>query len=99
MDAAIAIPGTRVRLGWDAVLGLVPGGGDLVSAMISAYIVAEAGRLGMPPGGLARMVANVAIDTVLGSLPVAGDLFDVLWRANLRNVALLERHLGLPPAS
>ena len=98
MDAAVVIPGTSVRFGWDAVLGLVPGGGDAVSAAISSYIVMEAARLGVPNRVLLRMVVNVAIDFVIGSVPIAGDWFDVLWRANVMNVDLLERHLGFPTA-
>jgi hypothetical protein len=97
MDAAVVIPGTTVRFGWDAVVGLIPGGGDAVSAAISGYIVVQAVRLGVPLPIVLRMVFNVAVDFVLGTVPVAGDIFDVLWRANLMNVALVERHFGLPP--
>jgi hypothetical protein len=97
MDAAVVIPGTTIRFGWDAVVGLIPGGGDAVSAAISGYIVVQAVQLGVPLPIVLRMVFNVAVDFVLGTVPVAGDLFDVLWRANLMNVALLERHFGLPP--
>jgi hypothetical protein len=95
MDAAVVIPGIQVRIGWDAVLGLVPGAGDALSAAISSYIVVEAARLGVPTGLLLRMAVNIAIDFFVGTVPIAGDWFDVIWRANLMNVALLERHLGL----
>jgi hypothetical protein len=91
------IPGTSIRFGWDAVVGLIPGGGDAVSGLISSYIVVQAVQLGVPLPVVLRMVFNVAVDVVLGTVPVAGDLFDVLWRANLMNVALIERHFGLPP--
>jgi hypothetical protein len=97
MDAAVVIPGTSVRFGWDAVVGLIPGGGDAVSAAISGYIVVQAHRLGVPLPVVFRMVFNVAVDFVLGTVPIAGDVFDVLWRANLMNVALIERHFDLPP--
>lgn len=97
MDAAVAVPGTRIRFGWDAVLGLVPGGGDTIGLLIGGWIVAEAARLGVPASVLVRMLLNIAIDAALGTVPLAGDLFDVLWRANLRNVDLLERHLGVTP--
>src|SRR3954468_7234604 len=97
MDAAVVIPGTTIRFGWDAVVGLIPGGGDAVSAAISSYIVVQGVQLGVPLPIALRMVFNVAVDFVLGTVPVAGDVFDVLWRANLMNVALIERHFGLPP--
>src|SRR5258708_32137355 len=95
MDAAVVIPGIQVRIGWDAVLGLVPGAGDALSAAISSYIVVEAARLGVPTGILVRMAVNIAIDFFVGTVPIADDWFDVIWRANLMNVDLLERHLGL----
>ena len=98
MDAAFVIPGTTVRIGWDPIIGLIPGGGDAVTAVISCYIVAEAWRLGVPFGMVLRMVVNVAIDFGLGCVPVAGDVFDALWRANLMNVDLLERHFGVTPS-
>ena len=97
MDAAVVIPGTTIRFGWDAVVGLIPGGGDAVGAVISGYIVVRAAQLGVPLPTVLRMVFNVAVDFVLGTVPVAGDLFDVLWRANLMNVALIERHFGVRP--
>jgi hypothetical protein len=97
LDAAWVIPGINVRIGWDPLIGLVPGIGDALSAAISSTIVVEAARLGVPTRTLLRMVLNIAIDFGLGTVPVAGDWFDVLWRANLMNVALIERHFGLPP--
>jgi hypothetical protein len=97
LDAAVVIPVINVRIGWDPVIGLIPGAGDALSAAISSTIVVEAARLGVPPRILARMVLNIAVDFVIGTVPVAGDWFDVLWRANLMNVDLIERHFGLPP--
>jgi hypothetical protein len=97
LDAAWVIPGINVRIGWDPLIGLVPGIGDALSAAISSTIVVEAARLGVPTRTLLRMVLNIAIDFGLGTVPLAGDWFDVLWRANLMNVALIERHFGLPP--
>jgi Domain of unknown function (DUF4112) len=99
LDAAVRIPGTNVRFGLDAVIGLVPGVGDLAGAAIAGYIVLAAVRAGAPASVLARMLLNVAIDTVGGSVPVVGDLFDVGWRANTRNVALLDAHLDRPGAT
>ena len=97
LDAAIVIPGTSVRIGWDPVIGLIPGAGDALSAVLSSYIVVEAWRLGVPARLLARMVVNIAIDFGLGVVPIAGDVFDALWRANLMNVDLLERYFGVVP--
>jgi hypothetical protein len=87
------IPGTQIRFGADAVLGLAPGLGDAVTTGIACWIVYEAHRLGAPPRLVARMIGNVALDGVFGSIPLIGDAFDVLWRANRRNVALLRDHL------
>lgn len=96
LDAALRIPGTRFRVGLDALLGLVPTAGDIAGAVLSAYIIFESWRLGAPKAGLLRMLLNVAIETVLGVVPAFGDLFDAGWRANVRNVRLLERHLEAP---
>jgi hypothetical protein len=93
LDTAIVVPGTNIRFGLDALIGLVPGIGDAVSTLLSLYIVREARALGAPRILIARMLANVALDGVVGAVPVAGDLFDVAFRANRRNVALLRRHL------
>lgn len=96
MDSAVGIPGTPWRLGLDALLGLIPGAGDAVGAALSGYIVLTAARKGAPPAVLGRMLANVLIDTALGAIPVVGDLFDVGYKSNLRNVALLERFTASP---
>lgn len=93
LDAAIPLPG-GLRVGVDGLVGLIPGVGDLAGAVLSAYIIAQARRLGAPPAVLLRMAANVALETFIGTVPVIGDLFDFAWKANRRNVALLERHLG-----
>ena len=98
LDTAIVIPGTNIRFGLDALIGLVPGIGDVVSTALSLYIVREARALGAPRLLIARMLANVALDGVVGAVPVAGDLFDVAFRANRRNVALLRRISTAPNA-
>jgi hypothetical protein len=92
LDTAILIPGTNIRFGADALIGLVPGIGDTVTTAISAWIVYEAHQLGVPRRLLARMIANVALDGFVGAVPLAGDLFDVMWRGTLRNVRLLREH-------
>lgn len=92
MDSAVVIPGTNIRFGADALIGLVPGIGDLVTAGIASLIILEARRMGAPAHVVARMIGNVAIDGLVGAVPVVGDLFDVAFRANLRNMQLLRRH-------
>lgn len=93
MDSLFVIPGTRMRLGVDAVLGLVPVVGDVLAQLVSAYLIWEAKRLGVSKLTLWRMVGNSLIDTVVGAVPVVGDAFDVAFKANMKNVRLLQRHL------
>lgn len=93
LDSRFRIPGTNVRFGLDAILGLVPGLGDGVVALPSAYLIMSAQRLGASKWLVARMAANVGIDMVLGAVPLVGDLFDIGFKANRRNIALLRRHL------
>lgn len=93
MDSAIQIPGTNIRMGLDAFLGLLPGIGDAIAAAISSYLIWEAKQMGVSKLVLARMAGNVAIDTVIGAVPFAGDIFDVAYKANLKNVALLKKHV------
>lgn len=90
MDSSFGLPGTRFRLGLDSLFGLAPVAGDAASALVSLYIVWEARRLGAPTALIARMLGNVAADTLGGSVPLFGDLFDVAFKSNLRNLALLE---------
>ena len=99
LDSAFVIPGTRYRFGFDALIGLVPGLGDAVGAIFSGYIILQASRLGAPKSVVTRMIGNVALDTLVGWVPVLGDLFDVAWKSNLRNMALLETHLQQPAAA
>lgn len=91
LDTAIGIPGTKLRVGLDAILGLIPGAGDALSAALSGYIILAAARAGASRPVLLRMVGNVVVDTVIGAIPVLGDLFDVAFRSNVRNVALLDQ--------
>lgn len=98
-DGAIRIPGTPFAIGLDPLLGLLPGAGDAVGAAVAAWLVLESAQLGVPPSTLVRMVTNVGIDALIGAVPVAGDVFDFAWKANLRNVALLERHVAEPVAA
>jgi hypothetical protein len=97
-DSSIRVPGTDYRIGLDPILGLLPVLGDVPGATVSAYIVAEAAAMGVPRETLARMGVNLVVDATVGSLPVVGDLFDAVWKANDRNVALLEARVGDPDA-
>lgn len=97
LDAAIGIPGTRFRIGLDGVIGLLPGIGDGATLVAGLWIVHRAHRLGIPKRLVARMLANVGIDALIGAVPVAGDLFDVFWKANQRNMRLLRKHVRNHP--
>ena len=92
-DTAFVIPGTQIRFGLDALIGLVPGIGDAITTVMALFIVNEARALGAPRMLVARMLGNVALDGVVGAVPLVGDLFDVAFRANRRNMALLRAHL------
>lgn len=94
LDEQFRIPGTTQRIGLDGLLGLIPGVGDAAGALLSAYILYEAIRLGAPKTVLLRMVANIGIDTVVGAIPVVGDIFDIVWKANKKNAALLQAYLA-----
>ncbi len=94
LDVAFLIPGTKVRFGVEALLRLVPGVGDAAASALSLYLIYEAYKLEVPVRLLARMLANVALEAAVGAVPVAGDAFDVMFRANRRNVTLLRRHFA-----
>ncbi len=93
VDAAFVLPGTRFRFGLNSLIGLAPGGGDLVLGAISLYIVQQAHALGVPRHQLMRMIGNIVVEVAGGSVPILGDLFDVALKANLRNIRIVEQHL------
>ena len=93
-DTAFILPGTNVRFGVESILRLVPGIGDAIASALSCYLLYEAHRLGVPRLLFARMAANVALEGLVGAVPLAGDAFDVFFRANRRNVALLRKHFA-----
>ena len=99
LDNAIPIPGTRYRVGLDPLLGLLPGIGDAVGAVMAGYILIEAARLGVPRSVLLRMLLNIGVDSAVGAVPGLGDLFDFVWKADAKNLSLLQRHLGEPVAT
>ncbi|WNG33827.1 DUF4112 domain-containing protein [Archangium violaceum] len=98
LDTSIRLPG-GIRIGWDAVLGLVPGVGDWAGALLSTYIVLQAVRLGASREVLVRMLGNVALESLVGAVPFLGDVFDAAYKANMRNVRLLEEHMVAPTAT
>ena len=87
-----SIPIGRWRIGVDPLIGILPGAGDWIGALLSLYVFYEGARLGMPAPVLTRMAGNILVETIVGAVPVLGDLFDFVWQANTRNVALIERH-------
>ena len=99
LDNAIAIPGTRFRIGFDALIGLIPGLGDLVGTLLSSYIIVVAASRGLPRSALARMAINVGIEAIVGLVPIAGDLFDAAWKANQRNIRLMDQFERAPGAT
>lgn len=96
LDNAIPIPGTSYRIGLDPLIGLIPSVGDFVGAGISAYILLQAAQMGVPQSTLYRMTLNIIVETLVGAIPIFGDLFDASWKANAKNIALLERYLNSP---
>jgi Domain of unknown function (DUF4112) len=96
MDSAIGIPGTKFRIGLDPIIGLLPGGGDTAGLILSSYIVLEAARMGASKSTLSTMALNILLETAVGTVPVVGDIFDVTWKSNIRNIELLEEHLNVP---
>jgi hypothetical protein len=99
LDDAFRIPGTGIRFGWDPIIGLVPWVGDVLTGLMSMAIVFHAFRVRIPGVIKFRMLTNILIDVLVGSIPVLGDMFDVTWKANRKNMALLEKHAltGAPP--
>lgn len=93
LDSAVGIPGTRWRIGLDALIGLIPGAGDLVGLVMGAWFLLEGARVGAPASVLLRMAANIGVDALVGVVPIVGDLFDVAFKANRRNARLLGEHL------
>ena len=100
LDSMFRVPGTNIRFGLDAIVGLIPGIGDISTPVFAGLLLLQAVRMRLPIVVQARMVLNAAIDMLVGLVPILGDLVDIGWKANLRNLALLERHArpGVPPS-
>lgn len=94
LDEYFRIPGTSYRFGLDGIIGLIPAAGDVITGLFSAYIVWQATRLGIPRSTLGLMILNILFDVLVGAIPVLGDIFDFQWKANKKNLTLLERHLA-----
>jgi hypothetical protein len=100
LDEAFRVPGTRIRFGWDPIIGLVPWVGDLLTAVFSCAIIVQAHRMRIPRVVVVRMLLNVGLDLLIGIVPVVGDVADVFWKSNTKNFALLEHHAAeVRPAS
>ncbi|WP_339844709.1 DUF4112 domain-containing protein [uncultured Halopseudomonas sp.] len=96
LDSSIKVPGFNARFGLDGLIGLIPGIGDVISALISSVVISEAARMGASKALMLKMAFNILVDTVVGALPLVGDLFDFAWKANNRNVNLLNQYLDSP---
>lgn len=96
MDGLFRIPGTGWRIGLDALIGLIPGVGDFATTAVSFYILAAGVRYRVPKVTLLRMASNIAVDYLVGAVPIVGDLFDVVWKSNQMNVELLKRRATVP---
>ena len=94
LDESFTIPGTNIKFGMDALLGLVPGGGDLVSGIFSLYMLRAAVKMKLPKRAIFSMLVNILLDTTIGIIPVAGDIFDIFWKSNKRNLKIIEKHLA-----
>jgi len=92
LDEVFRVPGTNIRFGWDPIVGLIPWAGDALTAILSCAIIVQAHHMRVPKVVQLRMLFNVAIDLIVGAIPIVGDVADVFWKSNTRNFALLERH-------
>lgn len=99
LDELVAVPGTPIRVGLDPIIGLIPVVGDAVAGIVGAWVIGEAARFGVPRLVLGRMVVNLVVDLAIGAIPLLGDLYDVAFRSNSRNLELFRRHALEPGAS
>ncbi len=99
LDRSLSIPGTNFRVGWESIIGLLPVGGDVIGMLFSIYILFQAFQFRLPMSILLRMAFNIILDTAVGSIPILGDIFDMTWKANTKNVNMLEQHLHEPGKS
>jgi len=95
-DRSLSVPGTNFKVGLESLVGLLPVGGDVIGILLSVYILFQAIQFRLPPSILFRMLFNILLDGVVGSVPIVGDIFDTTWKANTKNVNLLEAHIREP---
>ena len=93
LDESFTIPGTNIKFGIDALIGLVPGGGDLIGGLFSLYLLRIAIKMKLPKSAILSIMFNIIIDTTIGIVPVIGDIFDILWKSNKRNMRIIEKNL------
>ena len=93
LDESFTIPGTNIKFGIDALIGLVPGGGDLIGGLFSLYLLRTAIKMKLPKSAIISIMFNIMIDTTIGIVPVIGDIFDIFWKSNKRNMRIIEKHL------
>tara|TARA_B100000073_G_C23534057_1_gene493203 strand:+ start:300 stop:662 length:363 start_codon:yes stop_codon:yes gene_type:complete len=93
LDESFTIPGTNIKFGIDALIGLVPGGGDLIGGLFSLYLLRTAIKMKLPKSAILSIMFNIIIDTTIGIVPVIGDIFDIFWKSNKRNMRIIEKHL------
>ena len=93
LDESFTIPGTNIKFGIDALIGLVPGGGDLIGGLFSLYLLRTAIKMKLPKSAIISIMFNIIIDTTIGIVPVIGEIFDILWKSNKRNMRIIEKHL------
>ena len=99
LDELVSVPGTPIKVGLDPVIGLIPVAGDAMAALVGTWVIVEASRFGIPRVVLGRMVVNLGADLGIGAIPLLGDIYDVLFRSNSRNLDLFRRHALDPDAS
>lgn len=95
LDESFTIPGTKIKFGIDALIGLVPVGGDLVSGLFSLYILRSAIKMKLPKGAIFSILFNIVIDTTIGAIPVIGDIFDIFWKSNKRNLNIIDKYFEI----
>ena len=93
LDESFTIPGTNIKFGIDALIGLVPGGGDLIGSLFSLYLLRTAIKMKLPKSAIISIMFNIIIDTTIGIVPVIGDIFDIFWKSNKRNMRIIEKNL------
>jgi hypothetical protein len=94
MDSQFKLPGTKFRFGFDALVGLLPGVGDAATAAAGLWLIVEASKLNVPKSTLVKMLINFVLDLTVGSIPIAGDVFDAAWKSNAKNAKLVQKHLA-----